>query len=210
MSGTFTLVGGQLSIASELCDTSSGHVVWSGRTGGDWQGSAFGRQPALRTRLPTRYIARFLKLPASRAVVRPLPTLESYELFLGEIAMKHRASRDEFEMSRRLLESLTERHRRIALPYAWLGKWYVLQSIQGAAASTPHAASLALERTGRALDLEPSSALALAIEGFVYCHLKKDLDTADLRLREACSLNPSEGFAWLFLAVQAGLQRRVK
>jgi adenylate cyclase len=201
VSGTFTLVGGQLSIASELCDTSSGHVVWSGRTGGDWR-DLLSVDGQLVHEIADTIHRKVLETAASRAVVRPLPTLESYELFLGGIAMMHRASRDEFEMSRRLLESLTERHRRIALPYAWLGKWYVLQSIQGAAASTPHAASLALERTGRALDLEPSSALALAIEGFVYCHLKKDLDTADLRLREACSLNPSEGFAWLFLAVQ--------
>ena len=58
-----------------------------------------------------------------------------------------------------------------------------------------------MDRTHRALDLEPSSALALAIEGFVYCHLKKDLATADMRLQEACTVNPSEGFAWLFLAV---------
>jgi class 3 adenylate cyclase/tetratricopeptide (TPR) repeat protein len=202
VSGTYTLVSGYVSISSELSDTATGHVVWSGRIGGDWQ-DLLSVDSQLTHEIADTVHRKILETAASKAVVRPLPTLESYELFLGGIAMMHRASRDEFETSRRLLESLTERHRRIALPYAWLGKWYVLQSIQGAAvASAPQAASLALDRTGRALDLEPSSALALAIEGFVYCHLKKDLDTANLRLREACALNPSEGFAWLFLAVQ--------
>jgi tetratricopeptide (TPR) repeat protein len=49
--------------------------------------------------------------------------------------------------------------------------------------------------------MEPQSALALAIEGFVYGHLKKDLATAEVRLRQACAINPSEGFGWLFAAV---------
>lgn len=200
VSGTYTLLGGQLSIASELCDTSTGHVVWSGRTGGDWQ-DLLAVDSQLVHEIADTIHQKILETAAARAMVRPLPTLESYELFLGGISMMHRASRGDFELSRRMLESLTERHRRVALPYAWLGKWYVLQSIQGAAPATPRAAEMALERTGRALDLEPSSALALAIEGFVYCHLKKDLETADMRLQEACTVNPSEGFAWLFLSV---------
>lgn len=202
VSGAFTLVGGHVSITSELADTSTGHVVWAGRTSGDWR-DLLSVESQLVHEMADTIHRKILETAASKAVVRPLPTLESYELFLGGIAMMHRASRDEFATSRKLLEHLTERHRRIALPHAWLGKWYVLQSIQGAAAANaPQAASVALERTGRALDLEPSSALALAIEGFVYCHLKKDLETASLRLREACTMNPSEGFAWLFLAVQ--------
>ncbi len=146
VSGTYTLVSGFVSIASELSDTITGHVVWSGRTGGDWR-DLLSVDSQLTHELADTVHRKILETAASKAVVRPLPTLESYELFLGGIAMMHRASRDEFETSRRLLESLTERHRRIALPYAWLGKWYVLQSIQGAAvASAPQAASLALDQ----------------------------------------------------------------
>lgn len=202
VSGSFTLVGGLVSIAWELSDSTTGHVSCSGRTGGDWH-DLLTLDSQLVHEISDTVHRKILETAASKAVVQPLPTLESYELFLGGIAMMHRASRDEFNISRKLLESLTERHRRIALPYAWLGKWYVLQSIQGSAPSNAsQASSFALDRTRRALDLEPSSAMALAIEGFVYCHLKKDLDTANQRLREACTLNPSEGFAWLFLAVQ--------
>lgn len=201
VSGSHTVSGSQVLISAELSDTLTGHVVWSGRMHGDWR-DLLTVDSQLIQELADRVHKKILETAVSKAVVCPLPSLSSYELFLGGLAMMHRANPDEFAMSRRLLESLTERHRRIALPYAWLGKWYVLRSIQGApVADMAQAASLALERTHRALDLEPSSALALAIEGFVYCHLKKDLATAEMRLQEACIVNPSEGFAWLFLAV---------
>ncbi len=121
--------------------------------------------------------------------------------------MMHRASADEFELSRRLLESLAERHPRVAAPHAWLGKWYVLRTIQGATNDLARHAAVALDHTRRALDLEPASALSLAIEGFVYCHLKKDLATGESRLRQACALNPSEGFALAVLRRRQGLRR---
>jgi len=201
VSGTYTVSGSEVLISAELSDTTTGHVVWSGRMHGEWR-DLLTIDSQLIHRVADTVHKKILETAVAKAVIRPLPTLSSYELFLGGIAMMHRSNAEEFDTSRRLLESLTERHRRIALPYAWLGKWYVLRSIQGApVADMTQAASLALERTHRALDLEPSSALALAIEGFVYCHLKKDLETADMRLQEACTVNPSEGFAWLFLAV---------
>jgi adenylate cyclase len=96
----------------------------------------------------------------------------------------------------------------VAAPHAWLGKWYVLRSIQGATQEVEQSAALALQHTRTALELEPASALALAIEGFVYCHLKKDLVSADARLRDACTINPSEGLAWLFRAVVNAFQGR--
>jgi adenylate cyclase len=200
VSGTYALAGAQVSITAELADATTGHVVWSGRSQGEWR-DLFTVDSQLIHELADTVHRKILDTAAFQAIVRPLPTLNSYELFLGGIAMMHRANASEFETSQRLLESLTERHRRIALPHAWLGKWYVLQSTQGVSTDAARAAALALEHTHRALDLEPSSSLALAIEGFVYCHLKKDLSTADLRLQEACTVNPSEGFAWLFLAI---------
>jgi tetratricopeptide (TPR) repeat protein len=52
--------------------------------------------------------------------------------------------------------------------------------------------------THAALDRDPSDALALATEGFVYCHLLKDLDTARKRCDEAVEANPSHALGWLY------------
>lgn len=200
VSGTYAVSGSTVTIFAELANGTTGQVVWSTRASGSWR-DLLTVDSELVHELADSVHRELLETAVSKAISRPLPVLNSYELFLGGILMMHRANAAEFATSRRMLESLTERHRRIALPHAWLGKWYVLRSIRGATGDMSSAASTALEHTGRALDLEPSSALALAIEGFVYCHLKKDLGTADVRLREACTLNPSEGFGWLFLAV---------
>ena len=205
VSGTFAVSSEQVTIAAELADTASEHILLSQRTQGGWRDLLASRSE-LTHELADGIHRRLLETTAFQASTRPLPALKSYELFLGGISMMHRASADDFELSRRLLESLTERHRRIATPHAWLGKWYVLRTIQGASADGLADAARALDHTRRALDLEPNSALALSIEGFVYCHLKKDLATAEARLRQAGAINPSEGFAWLFLAVLHAFQ----
>jgi adenylate cyclase len=200
ISGTYAVSGPNVTVAAELADATGGHILWSNRTRGKWR-DLLAPESELTHELADAVHRTLLETTASRATTRPLPALNSYELFLGGISMMHRASADDFELSRRLLESLAERHRRVAAPHAWLAKWYVLRTIQGATDDLAKAASIALEHTQRALALEPASALALAIEGFVYGHLKKDLATADIRLRQACAINPSEGFGWLFYAV---------
>jgi len=200
VSGTYAVSGAHVTVAAELADATGGHILWSSRTRGKWR-DLLAPKSELAHELADAIHRKLLETTALRATTRPLPALNSYELFLGGISMMHRASADDFELSRRLLESLAERHPRVAAPHAWLGKWYVLRTIQGATDDLAKAASVALDHTQRALDLEPASALSLAIEGFVYCHLKKDLDTGLSRLRQACAVNPSEGFGWLFYAV---------
>ena len=205
VSGTYAVSGPLVTVAAELADAASGHILWSHRTRGKWRELLAPESP-LAHELSDAVHRTLLETTATRASTRPLPALNSYELFLGGISMMHRASADDFELSRRLLESLTERHRRIAAPHAWLGKWYVLRHIQGATEDVGQAAAAALQHTQRALDLESTSALSLAIEGFVYLHLKKDPESAESRLRSACALNPSEGFGWLFLAVASAFR----
>src|SRR4029453_9445502 len=131
VSGTYTVSGSEVLISAELSDTTTAHVVWSARMHGEWR-DLLTIDSQLIHELADTVHKKILETAVAKAVIRPLPTLSSYELFLGGIAMMHRANAEEFDTSRRLLESLTERHRRIALPYAWLGKWYVLRSIKGA------------------------------------------------------------------------------
>ena len=66
-----------------------------------------------------------------RAQTHPLPTLESYTLLMGAIALMHRLSRKDFDRSREMLVALTERAPRQAIPWAWLAKWHVLRVQQG-------------------------------------------------------------------------------
>jgi adenylate cyclase len=56
-----------------------------------------------------------------------------------------------------------------------------------------------LSATRAALDRDPSDVLALATEGFVHCHLLRDLDTARKRCEAAVNANPSHALGWLYL-----------
>jgi tetratricopeptide (TPR) repeat protein len=105
-----------------------------------------------------------------------------------------------FGRSREALDYLVERHPRSSIARAWRAKWSVLKATRGLVEDASAEAALALDQTRRALDSEPSNALALAIEGFVYCHLKSDVDTAHKRIEAALQVDPSCSLGWLFLA----------
>jgi tetratricopeptide (TPR) repeat protein len=131
-------------------------------------------------------------------MTQPLPTLESYSLLLGSIKLMHRSSKDEFLQTRKILEELINRHGRIAAPRAWLANWYILRVTRGWSEDRKREAAEALSATHAALDRDPSDALALATEGFVYCHLLNDLDTACKRCEQAVVANPSHALGWLY------------
>jgi adenylate cyclase len=111
----------------------------------------------------------------------------------------HRSSKDEFIQTRKILDELINRHSRIAAPRAWLGNWYILRVTRGWSEDRKQDAVEALSATHAALDRDPSDALALATEGFAYCHMLKDLDTAHKRCNDAVNANPSHALGWLYL-----------
>ena len=127
----------------------------------------------------------------------PLPNLDSYAVQAGAVAYMHRASRDAFERGRELLEALIERHPRQAAPRAWLAKWHVLRVTRGLVRDVGDEAQRALALTTRAVDLEPDNALAMAVEGFVRCHMIRDFDAARDCYARALQCNPNEPLAWL-------------
>lgn len=200
VSGSFLVDGSRIAVQVEVADAVESELTWTTRVQGQWR-DLLAIDSTIVQQICDEILTRLLDTVATKATSHPLPALKSYELFLGGVALMHRANARDFTRSRTLLEELSERHRRIALPRAWLAKWYVLGATQGALDDPAPASRIALEHTQRALDLEPGSAFALAMEGFVHCHLRKDLETGRQRLIAACEANASESLAWLFYAV---------
>jgi len=132
-----------------------------------------------------------------RAQSQALPTLDGYTLLLGSVALMHRTAFSEFDRARAMLEHLIDRSRRHPIPYAWLAKWHVLRVQQGWAENPEKEKQLALDCTKRALDIDPTSSLALTIDGFVHTNLLKNLEVAAQRYEAALSVNPNESLAWL-------------
>jgi adenylate cyclase len=196
LSGGYIVNSGQILVTAEL-SARNNQVVWTDRLSGEVA-------DLLRPESELAYcIAQAVQLSVFDAEVghiltQPLPTLESYSLLLGSIRLMHRSNKEEFLQTRKILEELIDRHGRIAAPRAWLGNWYILRATRGWSEDRKRDAAEALSATHAALDRDPSNALALATEGFVYCHLLKDLDTARQRCDEAVNANPSHALGWLY------------
>lgn len=131
----------------------------------------------------------------------PIPNLESYSLMIGGIWRMHRATGAEFQETRQLFEAIVARHARISTPRAWLAQWYVLSATRGMSIDRDHDARTALDITRRALDANPDDALARATQGFVHCHLLKDLPAAQACCDAALTSNSNESLAWLYSGV---------
>ncbi len=137
----------------------------------------------------------------SAAMLLPPENLDAYTLQAGAIALMHCASVKAFERGGELLNTLIERHPRMVGARSWLAKWHVLRVTRGLASDRRDEARQALALTKQALLRQPHDAMALAVEGFVFCHMLRDLAQARARLDEALDNCPNEPLAWLFSSV---------
>jgi adenylate cyclase len=198
LSGAYVANAGQIMVTAELSAPRNDQVVWTDRMNGEI-GDLLRPESELADRIARAVHFAVFDAEVEHILTQPLPTLESYSLLLGSIKLMHRSSKEEFLQTRKILDELISRHGRIAAPRAWLGNWYILQVTRGWSEDRKREAAEALSATHAALDRDPSDALALATEGFVYCHLLKDLDTARKRCNEAVDANPSHALGWLYL-----------
>ena len=197
LSGAYVVNGGQLLVTAELAAARNNQVIWTDRLSGDI-GDLLQPQSELADRIARAAHQSVFDAEVEHILTQPLPTLDSYSLLLGSIKLMHRSTKQEFLHTRQILDEIIHRHSRIAAPRAWLGNWYILRVTRGWSEDRTREAAEALSATHAALDRDPSDALALATEGFVYCHLLKDLDTARKRCDQAVDANPSHALGWLY------------
>jgi adenylate cyclase len=197
LSGGYSVLGDKVIINAELSDARRNDVVWADRLVGAVE-DLLQIDSQLIRQLTDASTEALMDATIRRAMVVPVPQLDSNALLLGGIALMHRSTARDLERSRELLEAVTDRHGRVATPWAWMAKWHVLNIIQGRSADAPAEFRRAIDIADRALDLEPHSSLALAIKGHVQCHLGVELDTSRQLLLQATDLNPNDHNAWLY------------
>ena len=197
LSGGYVVDAGKLLVTAELSAARTNQVVWTDRMSGEI-GDLLKPESELAHRIAAAVHLSVFDAEVEHVMTQPLPSLESYSLLLGGIKLMHRSSKDEFLQTRKILEELINRHSRIAAPRAWLAMWYILRVTRGWSEDRKREAAEALSASHAALDRDPSDALALATEGFVYCHLLNDLDTARKRCDQAVDANPSHALGWLY------------
>jgi adenylate cyclase len=148
--------------------------------------------------LARKMVASIMNTELRRASTQPFSSLANSTLMLGAVAMMHQLSKPRFELSREMLEALTERDRKHPAPHSWLAMYRLLRVSQGWSDDADKDAALASASSQRALDLDPSNSLALAVDGHIQTQFRKDLSGANKRLTASLESNPSNGMAWLF------------
>ncbi len=196
LSGVYTSDGRIVSVDVELAEAKSGRIVWTDRLKDRVSGILSG-EPEIVGRTVAQISAAIMSRELQRSQNQPLPTLKAYTLLLAAIALMHRGSLPDFEEARRLLQALTDRGMRHAIPHAWMANWHVLRLVQGWSTDPRVDGAQALDCTRRALDTDPECSLALAIDGFVHTNLLKKLDIAEERYTLALNSNPNNALAWL-------------
>ena len=197
LSGSYAVSGTKLLVTAELMKVRTAEVVWVERISGS-VGDLLQERSELCNTLTSACHRAILDSEAHGVLTQPLPTLESYSLLLGGIGLMHRSGAREFMRAREVLQALAERHSRHPVARVWLAEWYVLRATRGLSTDLKADAAIALDHTNRALDRDPQNSLALAMQGFVYCHLIKNIDRAQATCEAAVQANESEPLAWLF------------
>lgn len=197
LSGSYAASGNSLLVTAELTVVRTGEVVWVERLTGR-VGDLLQERSELCHAITSACHRAILDSEAHGVLTQPLPTLASYSLLLGGIGLMHRSAAREFLRAREVLQTLAERHSRHPVAHVWLAEWYVLRATRGLATDLKADAAVALDHTNRALDRDPHNGLALAMQGFVYCHLIKDIERAQSCCEAGVQANESEPLAWLF------------
>jgi adenylate cyclase len=197
LSGSYATLGSRLVIMAELCDTRRHEIVWADRLTGDIDDLMLDQSELLHT-LALACAQQLLQSEVQRSLTLALPRLDSNELMLGGITLMHRSTKGALLRSRALLEAVTERHKRVSAPWAWLAKWHIMQVVQGLTNDPSKDFQQAIELADRALDLEPNSSLAMAVKGHALCHLGSDVDSSRHLLDGATQINPNDPIAWLY------------
>ncbi len=196
VSGSYRVSGDAVALTVELAEARGESVVWFKRVRGT-VGSILCGEDDMVDALVADVGSAILSRELHRAQTQALPTLEGCTLLLGAIALMHRLSDSDFNRAHEMLQSLTERAPRMAIPQAWLAKWHILRVQQGWSPDRTVDTRMALDRTRRALDIDPDCSLALAVDGFAHTNLLKRFDIAADRYERALLVNPNDSLAWL-------------
>lgn len=196
LSGSYQVDGDRLTLGAELADTRNMQVVWSATLRGRVPDVLAG-DDELSTRLVAAACTAMMLRELQRTQGKAPQSLESHTLLLASVTLMHRISPLAFERARQLLTALVERSPRFVSPYAWLGKWHVLRVTQGWSDDAKADGRRALDNTRRALDRDPTSSLALTVEGQVSTYILRDLETGERRYAEALQSNPNDSLALL-------------
>jgi adenylate cyclase len=197
VSGSFRPDGQTVYLTVELIRSRDETVIWSD----DFQvelNDLLRKDTAYARDISTQILGAIIRAESQSALHTPMPTLPSCALLTAAISSMHNCfDKAWFAKSAEMLNHLIDRHPRHPEPYSWMAKWSVLKVVQGMSDSVAGDTESAYRAAATALQLSPTSPLALTMAGLVHAYLRHDFYEAERAYDLALASNPNESLAML-------------
>ncbi|MFW5654640.1 MAG: hypothetical protein ACOCYW_03205 [Roseicyclus sp.] len=194
VSGTLRMAGGRPLLTIDCHDCEHGTHLWDGRFSipADAQ---FDREEGLVAEVAGEILRSILTRPAHLGAHRPLPDVATHRLLMSGISLTYSVGRRQFAQAHDILTELARRAPTHSVPQAWFAQWRLLKIYQGWSEDPAADRRLAEAHILRGLDLNPSCALTLAMEGNVRTVLQADFAAAAESFAAAQAVNASSALA---------------
>jgi adenylate cyclase len=136
----------------------------------------------------------------------PMSSLASYSLYLGASGLLNSLIQADFVRARDVLEHLIQRHPRQSAPHALLARWHIFLAAQGWSEARERDGLSAAQCARRALDLEPTQAVAHAVLAQIKLNFEADAAASRSHAEQALATDPTEGLAWSQLSAALAFQ----
>jgi adenylate cyclase len=184
----------KLRIAVELCEATSGQVIWADRLDGDLS-ELFDLQDRIAMRVVGAVAPHVRERELSRGLRKHPSSMTAYDLTLQALDQIYRMERDSFFRARALLRQAVMQDPRYAPVYSYIAYWHLFRVGQGWSDDFAADTTAAAQAAQAAVERDQSNALGLAFYGLTQAYLMKNFATAIDMLDRALVASPSCAWA---------------
>ena len=185
----------RLQIFTELAETSSGHVIRTGRYESAPQG-LFAMQDRIADEVVAIIAPAVKEHALARAKRKPPGTLSAYDLMLQGVELQYMLDEVSFAQAGERLYKSIALDPGFSPAYAHAATWHNFRIGQGWSADPVEDALRAARCASKALELDRSNAIACAIHGQVLSFNGRNYEAARRYLDRSIALGPSSVIAW--------------
>lgn len=201
--GSVRRSGDLLRIAVELCAAPTGGVIWADRFDGRLA-DLFELQDRIALRVATGIAPQLREKELERAVRKHPESMTAYDLTLQALDLSRRMDRASLEQAQVLLMQACILDPGYGHAYSHLAMIYTRMIGQGWSENDREDAERAARAAHKAMEIDRTDALALAIYGHQQSYLFRDHMAARASLDRAITAGPSCAHAWAFSSLTCG------
>jgi adenylate cyclase len=199
VTGTLTRRGELLRMRVELSDVDTRSMLWSNQYDLAIP-QLFSVQDAIATNIAYALLPHIHISELKRAQRKTPQSMNAYDLVLQGMYRLYRLGHDDMLAARTMFERALEYDPQYATAYALMAKWYILHIGEGHSVDFKVDSHEALRFASRALEIDPSDPVALAIFGHINSFLFADYDRAIDAFDRAIAGTPNSAIAWTLSA----------